>query len=239
MTVYGGLDAEQQTATVSFNIAGLEPSEVGLRLDDEYDIMCRVGLHCAPAAHRTLGTFPQARCALGWAPLAPSARWTRRCAPYGKQPMATALRNGLARRAQQDCDELFGAQILDFRRARRRRQWERFLARLTGKSADLLSYEQVRQMLKARTGQPVGLKDIPLDAIVGSVGRYTDFTRSFLPLQDETEAALGPDPDQIPRVWKGCRPSKSTRSATSILCATATTGYLWPGSLRQHTSRPT
>jgi selenocysteine lyase/cysteine desulfurase len=56
--VYGGLDAARQTATISFNVAGLEPSEVGLRLDDEYDIMCRVGLHCAPAAHRTLGTFP-------------------------------------------------------------------------------------------------------------------------------------------------------------------------------------
>jgi cysteine desulfurase family protein len=58
VTVYGGLDASRQTATVSFNIAGLEPSEVGLRLDDEYAIMCRVGLHCAPAAHRTMGTFP-------------------------------------------------------------------------------------------------------------------------------------------------------------------------------------
>ncbi len=58
VTVYGTRDAERQTATVSFNIAGLEPSEVGLRLDDEYGIMCRVGLHCAPAAHRTLGTFP-------------------------------------------------------------------------------------------------------------------------------------------------------------------------------------
>ncbi len=58
VTVYGGLDATRQTATVAFNVAGLEPSEVGLRLDDEYDILCRVGLHCAPAAHRTLGTFP-------------------------------------------------------------------------------------------------------------------------------------------------------------------------------------
>jgi cysteine desulfurase/selenocysteine lyase len=58
VTVYGGLDAERQTATVSFNVAGLEPSEVGLRLDDDYDLMCRVGLHCAPAAHKTLGTFP-------------------------------------------------------------------------------------------------------------------------------------------------------------------------------------
>jgi cysteine desulfurase/selenocysteine lyase len=33
-------------------------SEVGLRLDDEYGIMCRVGLHCAPTAHKTIGTFP-------------------------------------------------------------------------------------------------------------------------------------------------------------------------------------
>lgn len=58
VTVYGPLDARRQTAAVSFNIAGLQPSEVGLRLDEEYGIMCRVGLHCAPAAHRTLGTFP-------------------------------------------------------------------------------------------------------------------------------------------------------------------------------------
>jgi cysteine desulfurase/selenocysteine lyase len=58
MTVYGSHDATQQTATVSFNIANLEPSEVGLRLGDKYDLMCRVGLHCAPAAHKTLGTFP-------------------------------------------------------------------------------------------------------------------------------------------------------------------------------------
>ena len=58
VTVYGTLDPELQTATVSFNITGMAPSEVGLRLDDEYGILCRVGLHCAPAAHRTMGTFP-------------------------------------------------------------------------------------------------------------------------------------------------------------------------------------
>jgi selenocysteine lyase/cysteine desulfurase len=56
--VYGPLDAEFQTATISFNIAGITPSEVGLRLDDEYGVLCRVGLHCAPAAHKTIGTFP-------------------------------------------------------------------------------------------------------------------------------------------------------------------------------------
>jgi cysteine desulfurase/selenocysteine lyase len=58
VTVYGTLDTELQTATVSFNVAGMEPSEVGLRLDDDYGIMCRVGLHCAPTAHKTIGTFP-------------------------------------------------------------------------------------------------------------------------------------------------------------------------------------
>jgi len=57
--VHGTLDASMQTATVSFNVANLEPSEAALRLDDEHEIMCRAGLHCAPAAHRTLGTFPR------------------------------------------------------------------------------------------------------------------------------------------------------------------------------------
>jgi len=67
VTVYGGLDASRQTATVSFNIEGMAPSEVGLRLDEEYGILCRVGLHCSPAAHKTVGTFPRGtvRFALG------------------------------------------------------------------------------------------------------------------------------------------------------------------------------
>ncbi|MGB9776329.1 MAG: aminotransferase class V-fold PLP-dependent enzyme [Anaerolineae bacterium] len=67
VTVYGPTDARRRTAVVSFNIAGMEPSEVGMRLDEEYGIMCRVGLHCAPAAHRTIGTFPSGtvRFALG------------------------------------------------------------------------------------------------------------------------------------------------------------------------------
>jgi len=58
VTVYGGHDAELQTATVSFNIEGMVPSDVGFLLDERYEIMSRVGLHCAPAAHRTIGTFP-------------------------------------------------------------------------------------------------------------------------------------------------------------------------------------
>jgi cysteine desulfurase/selenocysteine lyase len=58
VTLYGSQDAFRQTATVSFNIAGLDPADAALQLDEEYGILCRVGLHCAPAAHKTIGTFP-------------------------------------------------------------------------------------------------------------------------------------------------------------------------------------
>lgn len=56
--LYGPADAERRTATVAFNLAGRSPSYVGQQLDERYGILCRVGLHCAPAAHRTLGSFP-------------------------------------------------------------------------------------------------------------------------------------------------------------------------------------
>jgi cysteine desulfurase family protein len=67
VTVYGPENPEESTSIVSFTAAGRRPSEIGLRLDDEFGILCRVGLHCAPAAHRTIGTFPEGtvRLALG------------------------------------------------------------------------------------------------------------------------------------------------------------------------------
>jgi selenocysteine lyase/cysteine desulfurase len=38
VTAYGGLDVERQTATVLFSVAGMAPSEAGLRLNEEYDV---------------------------------------------------------------------------------------------------------------------------------------------------------------------------------------------------------
>lgn len=81
----------------------------------------------------------------------------------------------------------FGAAIRDFRRARRQAAMEQILARLSGETADLLSYEDVRKKLKPRESGKRKLEDVPLDAIVGSVGRYSDFTRSFLPKRDSTQ----------------------------------------------------
>jgi len=59
MTVYGTGDAEKQTPVVSFSVEGKPPSEVSYALDEDFAIMSRPGLHCAPAAHRTIGTFPE------------------------------------------------------------------------------------------------------------------------------------------------------------------------------------
>jgi cysteine desulfurase/selenocysteine lyase len=59
ITVYGPKDPDQRTAVVSCRVAGQTVSEVGLRLDDEFGILSRVGLHCAPSAHKTIGTFPE------------------------------------------------------------------------------------------------------------------------------------------------------------------------------------
>ena len=55
------------------------------------------------------------------------------------------------------------------------------MARLTGSANELLSYEEVRKTLKATNTSDRGLHQVPLNAIVGSVNRYTDFTRDFLP----------------------------------------------------------
>jgi selenocysteine lyase/cysteine desulfurase len=59
LCVYGPCDSKQSVAVVSCRVEGQHVSTIGLRLDDEFEILCRVGLHCAPAAHKTLGTFPE------------------------------------------------------------------------------------------------------------------------------------------------------------------------------------
>ena len=53
VTLYGPPDVERRTAVVSFNIDGMVPSETAMRLDEDYGILCRPGLHCAPLAHHT------------------------------------------------------------------------------------------------------------------------------------------------------------------------------------------
>jgi nucleotide-binding universal stress UspA family protein len=75
--------------------------------------------------------------------------------------------------------------IHDFQSARQKAGIQEVLARFTGKSTQLLSYEDVAEKLRLRARSERGVQHIPVDAIVGSVGRYTDFTRTFLPRSNE------------------------------------------------------
>jgi len=66
--IYGPQASERQMGVVSVNMADYQPEEVGYVLDEVYEIMVRTGLHCAPCAHRTLGTIDRGtlRISLGY-----------------------------------------------------------------------------------------------------------------------------------------------------------------------------
>lgn len=55
--VYGALDINKRTSAISFNMQNLDPSLVAYSLN-ERNIELRVGLHCAPLAHKAMNTYP-------------------------------------------------------------------------------------------------------------------------------------------------------------------------------------
>jgi len=55
--LYGVLDLDRRVGVISFNILDVNPEEVGTVLDEVFGIMVRTGLHCAPEAHKTIGTI--------------------------------------------------------------------------------------------------------------------------------------------------------------------------------------
>ncbi|RBP36680.1 aminotransferase class V-fold PLP-dependent enzyme [Garciella nitratireducens] len=59
VSIYGPKDAKKQASVVSINIGKRDSSEISFLLDQKYDIASRSGLHCAPLAHKTIGTFEQ------------------------------------------------------------------------------------------------------------------------------------------------------------------------------------
>jgi cysteine desulfurase family protein len=68
VTLYGTADPARRCGIASLNVTGVGPSDVSFILDSSFAIMTRAGLHCAPSAHRTLGTFPEGtvRMSFGW-----------------------------------------------------------------------------------------------------------------------------------------------------------------------------
>ena len=68
-----------------------------------------------------------------------------------------------------------------YRRSAGKAQVADLLGKITGANTDLVSYDAVANRLRARQQIEMGTRMVPLDQIVGSVGRYRDFTRTFLP----------------------------------------------------------
>ena len=57
VVLYGPANPRESVGVLSLNIGDLPCEEAGARLERDFGILTRTGLHCAPAAHRTLGTF--------------------------------------------------------------------------------------------------------------------------------------------------------------------------------------
>lgn len=67
--IHGPSDPSQRVAVVSVSLDGWEPTDAAAALDASFDIAVRAGLHCAPLAHRTLGTYPAGTVRLSLGPL--------------------------------------------------------------------------------------------------------------------------------------------------------------------------
>ena len=56
--VSGKKGIDSRTGVVSIQTLSLDQAEASVLLEEQYGILTRVGLHCAPSAHKTLGTYP-------------------------------------------------------------------------------------------------------------------------------------------------------------------------------------
>ena len=81
-----------------------------------------------------------------------------------------------------------GVAHADYRRARRKAFWRGIRSWLTRADNALLAFEDVRRQLKLQSQHEGGLHAVPIEQIVGSVGRYRDFDRAFLPRQVATRS---------------------------------------------------
>jgi hypothetical protein len=78
-------------------------------------------------------------------------------------------------------------EFLDWKQARRSAFIQDVLTTFTRRPGDLMDFEEVRQKMDLSHVRYLDLQDIPLDQIAGSVGRYTDFNRAFLPRSDHLQ----------------------------------------------------
>jgi len=68
LTVYGPRDLRQRAGVFSGAVGRLEAGDLADRLEGDYGVLTRPGIHCAPLAHRTIGTMPGGTCRLSFGP---------------------------------------------------------------------------------------------------------------------------------------------------------------------------
>ena len=76
----------------------------------------------------------------------------------------------------------------DYDRAIWKALWRTVVTWLTGESNELLPFDEVKDRLPVGGQHYIGLQQVPIDRIVGSMGRYRDFDRAFLPIQQRTRS---------------------------------------------------
>jgi hypothetical protein len=78
--------------------------------------------------------------------------------------------------------------VSDFYRATRRAWLARLISRILRRRSDLLAFDSFVRPLRSSLRRDLGLREVPVDQIVGSVGRHREFDRSFLPRDEQTFA---------------------------------------------------
>ena len=74
----------------------------------------------------------------------------------------------------------------DFDRAMSKGWWRHVISRLSRRSDDLLSYDDVRKHYEVKGQRELGVRIVPIDQIIGSMGRCHEFDSAFYPRQTDT-----------------------------------------------------
>src|SRR3990172_9621347 len=102
--------------------------------------------------------------------------------------------SGAVRRMKMKSTIGYSRAIQEFNRIRFQAAIHSLVARLGGPPQDLLALNEVRRRLGAQAQRSLGLREIPLNSIVGSLGRQTYFNRQFLPPKDDHPPPSPPVP---------------------------------------------
>ena len=87
-----------RTPVFSFNFVGMDPAQAGARLDVDFDVACRPGLHCAPLVHESIGTAPDGSVRVSIGALTPRADVEAGAAAI--RALAAEIRGSATRRAK-------------------------------------------------------------------------------------------------------------------------------------------